>query len=345
MNAPFRLDRAELSVLGEAAGPRIAVVIPCFRVSRQVVDLIARIGPEVSAIYAIDDCCPEKSGDVIEAACSDRRVRVLRHKANQGVGGAMITGFRAALADGADIVVKLDGDGQMDPELIPAFAAPIADGRADYVKGNRFFSPEDVAAMPKGRLLGNLALSFLTKLSSGYWTLFDPNNGYVAIDARVLVHVPLDKVERRYFFESDMLFRLGTLRARVIDLPMEAVYEDETSSLDPLRMVPHFAGRHLVNTCKRISYSYFLRDFSIASIELVAGALLLGFGLLFGGFTWIANLQTGVATPTGTIMLAALPVLMGLQFLLAFIGYDIANAPAHPIGPLIARAARRRKAD
>ena len=125
MNAPFRLDRAELSVLGEAAGPRIAVVIPCFRVSRQVVDLIARIGPEVSAIFAIDDCCPEKSGDVIEAACSDRRVRVLRHKANQGVGGAMITGFRAALADGADIVVKLDGDGQMDPELIPAFVFAI----------------------------------------------------------------------------------------------------------------------------------------------------------------------------------------------------------------------------
>jgi glycosyltransferase involved in cell wall biosynthesis len=338
MNAPFRLGHAELDALDEVQGPRIAVVIPCYRVSRQVVDLIARIGPECSAIYAVDDCCPEKSGDVIEAACSDRRLRVIRHSANQGVGGAMVTGFRAALADGADIIVKLDGDGQMDPDLIPAFAAPIAQGQADYVKGNRFFSPEDVQGMPKGRLFGNLALSFLTKLSSGYWTLFDPNNGYVAIDARVLTHVPLDKVERRYFFESDMLFRLGTLRARVIDLPMEAVYEDEVSSLNPLKMVPHFARRHLVNTFKRISYSYFLRDFSIASIELVAGILLLGFGLIFGGFTWIANLQAGVATPIGTVMLAALPVLMGLQFLLAFIGYDIANAPAHPVGPLIARA-------
>ncbi|PLK27863.1 glycosyl transferase family 2 [Novosphingobium sp. TH158] len=325
-----------------AAQPRVAVVIPCYRVSRQIAAVIARIGPECSAIYAIDDACPEQSGAAIERVCADPRVRVIRHEANQGVGGAMITGFRAALADGADIVVKLDGDGQMDPELIPGFIAPIARGQADYVKGNRFFSPEDARSMPRTRLLGNLALTFMTKLSSGYWSLFDPNNGYVAIDARVLAHVPLDKVARRYFFESDMLFRLNTLRARVIDLPMEAVYGDEESSLSPMKMVPHFFGRHVTNTFKRISYSYFLRDFSIASIELVAGTLLMAFGLVFGSYTWIANLQSGTVTPTGTVMLAALPVLMGLQFLLAFIGHDIASAPRDTVGPLL--SGRRRKA-
>lgn len=317
--------------------PRIAAVLPCYRVTDKVLEVIARIGPECTAIYAVDDFCPEKSGDAIEAKCRDARVKVLRHAANQGVGGAVMTGMKAALADGADIVIKIDGDGQMDPALIPLFAAPIAQGRADYVKGNRFFSPEDARGMPMGRLLGNLALSFMTKLSTGYWQLFDPNNGYVAIDARVAAALPFDKIARRYFFESDMLFRLGTLRARVIDLPMRAVYADEKSSLNPLKMVPHFFSRHMVNTFKRITYSYFLRDFSVASLELVAGSLLLLFGLVFGGITWISNMQAGVVTPAGTVMLAVMPVLVGLQFLLAFIGYDVANTPSEPVGPLMVK--------
>ena len=322
-------------------GLRVAAVLPCYRVADKVLGVIARIGPECTAIYAVDDCCPDKSGDRIANACTDPRVKVLRHDANQGVGGAVLTGMRAALADGADIIIKIDGDGQMDPALIPLFAAPIAAGRADYVKGNRFFSPEDARGMPKARLLGNLALSFMTKLSSGYWSLFDPNNGYVAIDARVAANLPFDKIAKRYFFESDMLFRLGTLRARVIDLPMRAVYDDENSSLSPMKMVPHFFGRHMVNTFKRITYSYFLRDFSVASIELVVGSLMLLFGLLFGTTTWITNMQAGVVTPIGTVMLAVLPILMGLQFMLAFIGYDIASAPSEPIGPLLGHTVRQ----
>ncbi|MFM5929935.1 MAG: glycosyltransferase family 2 protein [Novosphingobium sp.] len=314
---------------------RIAAVLPCYRVADKVLGVIDRIGPECTAIYAVDDCCPEKSGEVITAQCRDPRVKVLRHEANQGVGGAVLTGMRAALADGADIVIKIDGDGQMDPALIPLFVAPIADGRADYVKGNRFFSPEDARGMPLGRLIGNLGLSFLTKLSTGYWSLFDPNNGYVAIDARVLANLPFDKIARRYFFESDMLFRLGTLRARVIDLPMRAVYDDENSSLSPLKMVPHFFGRHMVNTAKRITYSYFLRDFSVASVELVVGTLLFLFGMIFGSYHWLTNMHAGVTTPVGTVMLAVLPVLVGLQFLLAFVGYDVASAPSQPISPML----------
>lgn len=318
-----------------SATPRIAVVIPCYRVARQLPDVVARIGPEVTAIYAVDDCCPEQSGDALAAACSDPRVTILRHQANKGVGGAMITGYRQALADGADVVIKLDGDGQMDPALIPRFAAPIAGARADYVKGNRFYRLEDVQGMPRVRLFGNLVLSFLTKLSSGYWSLFDPNNGYVAIDARVLAQLPLDKIAERYFFESDMLFRLNSLRARVLDMPMRATYEDENSSLNPLRMVPHFLRRHLANTAKRIFYSYFLRDFSAASLELLAGVVLLGFGLVFGTVTWATNANAGVLTPTGSVMLAVLPILLGLQFLLAFVNYDVANVPSEPIGPLL----------
>lgn len=341
--APF-LDDELRAALNPAPSRRVAVVMPCYRVGGQVLDLIERIGPEVSTIYAIDDACPEQSGDVIEGACRDPRVTLIRHEVNQGVGGAVMTGFSRALADGAEIVIKLDGDGQMDPALIPMFVKPIVEGRADYVKGNRFFSPEDARNMPRTRLAGNLALSFLTKLSTGYWSLFDPNNGYVAIDARVLASLPLDKISRRYFFESDMLFRLGTLRARVIDLPMRAIYADETSSLHPTRMISHFGRRHLVNTCKRISYSYFLRDFSVASLELVFGTLLFAFGMMFGAYHWLNALGTGATTPVGTVMLAVLPLLVGLQFLLAFVGYDVANSPAEPVAPLLSGVRRNARA-
>lgn len=320
---------------------RVAAVIPCYRVSRQILDLLRAIPADVTAIYVVDDCCPEASGDLVERDCRDPRVTVLRHEVNQGVGGAMITGFRQALADGAEIVVKLDGDGQMDPALLPQFVQPIAWGRADYAKGNRFFNIEDVRAMPKVRVLGNVALSFITKMSTGYWSLFDPNNGYVAIDARVLARLPLDKIDRRYFFESDMLFRLKTLRARVVDVPMEAVYADEASSLSPLRSIPHFLSRHMVNLGKRIGYDYFLRDFSLATLELVFGLLLFGFGAAFGTATWIENGLAGRLTSPGTVMLAVLPMMMGLQLLLAFVGFDMANVPAEPIAPLLGRRARK----
>jgi len=325
-----------------AAIVRIAVVIPCFRVSRQVVNVIAGIGPECTAIYAVDDACPHNSGDVIEASCNDARVQVIRHEVNQGVGGAMITGYRRALAEGADVVIKVDGDGQMDPKLIPKFAALIQSGRADYVKGNRFYRIDDVRMMPRARLLGNLILSFLTKLSSGYWSIFDPNNGFVAIDARVLSNLPLDEIAKRYFFESDMLFRLNTLRACVIDLPMRAVYSEETSSLKPQRMILYFCRKHLKNFAKRIFYNYFLRDFSLASIELLVGTGLFVFGMGFGGVTWIRNGSAGIVSTPGTVMLAVLPILMGLQFLLAFFGYDMANAPTEPIGPMLVLLGRSR---
>lgn len=330
-SSPVRDDHGSIA----SARPRVAVVIPAYRVSGQIVDLIARIGDECRLIYVVDDKCPDQSGDLVERHVNDARVQVLTHAENQGVGGAMITGFRRAIADGADIVVKIDGDGQMDPRLISQFVKPIVGGRADYAKGNRFFNIEDVKAMPRTRLLGNVVLSFMTKLSSGYWSLFDPNNGYVAIDARVLATLPLDKVSKRYFFESDMLFRLNIARARVVDVPMQAIYADETSSLKPLHMVPTFLRRHCANAFKRIFYSYFLRDFSLASIELLVGISMLLFGIVFGVATWISNSEAGVVSTTGTVMLSVLPLLLGVQLLLAFIGYDVANVPQEPIGPLL----------
>ncbi len=319
----------------------IAVVIPCFRVRAHILGVIERIGAPVQRIYAVDDACPEQSGEWIEQHCRDARVQVLRHTVNQGVGGAVMTGYRAALADGVDCVVKIDGDGQMDPALLPLFVAPIAAGRADYSKGNRFYHPEDALAMPWARLVGNMGLSFLSKFSSGYWSVFDPTNGYTAIDVRVLGQLRLDKVATRYFFESDLLLRLNLIGAVVQDVPMRAVYADEVSNLKLGSALPRFAWGHLKNIGKRVFYNYYLRGFSVASVELVLGIALSVFGVAFGALHWFAAGSGAAPATAGTVMVAALPIIVGVQLLLSFINFDVHVEPRQPIGPML-RAHRGR---
>lgn len=308
--------------------PLVAVVIPCYKVKRQILGVLARIGPEVSLIYVVDDCCPEGSGRLVQSEYKNNRVRVLYHEINQGVGGATVTGYQKAIEEGADIVVKLDGDGQMDPALIGKLIAPIVDGSADYTKGNRFFDLEGLTEMPTTRLFGNAVLSFFSKISSGYWQIFDPNNGYIAIHAKVLQKLPLQKIEQRYFFESDMLFRLNTLRAVISDVPMAARYGDEVSSLTEAKVIPEFLFKHLKNFLKRLFYNYYLRDFNIASVSLVFGLLLFLWGVIFGSIKWYFSLKTGVPVTSGTVMLAALPTLIGIQLLLAFVSFDFSNIPS-----------------
>jgi glycosyltransferase involved in cell wall biosynthesis len=311
--------------------PRIAAVIPCFKVTQHILGVIAGLGPEVGRIYIVDDKCPEGSGQLVQRECRDPRVHVLFNEHNQGVGGAVMAGYRQAIDDGADILVKVDGDGQMDPAMIQPLVAPIVAGHADYTKGNRFYELSRIGEMPAVRVFGNSVLSFMAKLSTGYWSLFDPANGFTAIEARVAKLLPMDKISRRYFFETDMLFRLGTVRAVVVDIPMHARYGDETSNLKIGKILPEFLAKHARNLCKRVFYNYFLRDMSVASLELVAGLGLLGFGTVFGAWHWWSSMQANTTTPVGTIMFAVLPILVGLQFLLAFLAYDIASVPRQPV--------------
>jgi dolichol-phosphate mannosyltransferase len=311
--------------------PKIAVVIPCFKVTKHIGFVIRSIPSSIDSIYVIDDACPDSSGAHVQRTLDDPRVIVLFNQANLGVGGAVMVGYQAALDDGADIIIKIDGDGQMDPELIPAFIGPILSGEADYTKGNRFFDLELVSQMPNLRLFGNAVLSFLTKLSSGYWNLFDPTNGYTAIHADVCRRLPFKKISNRYFFETDMLFRLNTLRAVVVDVPMEAKYEDETSHLKVSSIIGEFLGKHAKNFGKRIFYNYYLRDLSLASVELIVGLLLTLFGISFGLYHWLASANLGTSTPAGTVMLAAMPLLVGIQLILQFLGYDIASVPKRPL--------------
>lgn len=306
---------------------KIAVVIPCYRVREQVLEVIARIGEEVAVIYVVDDCCPEDSGLLVEEKCCDSRVRVLYHPKNQGVGGAMITGYRQALEDGAQVVIKIDGDGQMDPALIGHFVAPILAGTADYTKGNRFFDIGFLAAMPSVRLFGNSVLSLVSKMASGYWDCMDPTNGYTAIHVAALRHLPFDRLDRRYFFESDMLFRLNTVRAVVRDIPMPACYGGEVSNLNIRRVAMEFPAKYINRFLKRIFYTYFLRDFNAGTVEIVFGVLLLALGGSFGGWQWLLSVLREQPATSGTVMLAALPILVGFQLLVSALNYDIAQIP------------------
>jgi len=313
--------------------PRIGVVIPCYRVRDQILDVIARIGDEVNRIYVVDDCCPQNTGDHVEKHRPDDRVTVLRHTTRKGVGGATVSGYNKALDDRCDLIVKIDGDGQMDPAMIPRVVDPVLSGSADYAKGNRFFRLEDLAEMPRLRLVGNGVLSFLTKLSTGYWDLFDPTNGFTVIHAKVARALPLHRLSQGYFFESDMLFRLATVRAVVIDVPMTSHYRGGESNLRISSVVGVFLVKHVVNTFKRIFYNYFLRSFNIASVELALGLLLVSFGGTVGVLEWIRSSREQIDSSSGTVMLAALPVILGCQMLIAFQSFDVQHQPRTPMHP------------
>jgi len=314
---------------------RIAVVIPCYRVTSHVLGVINAIPSEVDAIYCIDDGCPDGSGDVIRMACRDPRVIVISLEENRGVGGAVKEGYLAARAAGYDVAVKVDGDGQMDPSLIPNFLHPIATGLADYTKGNRFFSIEDVRAMPRHRIVGNAVLSFLAKFSTGYWHLFDPTNGYTAIHLRVLDLISLDKVADRYFFETDLLFRMNIARCVVREIPMVARYADEKSNLRISRIIIPFIGGHVRNVIKRLFYSYYLRGFNIASLQILVGLPMFLGGVIFAGHHWWLSVTNDTPATAGTVMVGALLIIAGLQLSLAALSYDIGDVPRDAIHPVM----------
>jgi glycosyltransferase involved in cell wall biosynthesis len=314
---------------------KLAVVIPCYNVRDHILGVLAGIGPEVEAIYVVDDACPQRSGDFVEAESRDPRVRVFRHESNQGVGGAMAHGYRVALQDGATIVVKMDGDGQMDASLMPRLIEPLLRAQADYSKGNRmaglFRARAASRPMPLTRLLGNGLLSFAHKAASGYWNIADPANGYTAIHRAALENLPLENLERGYFFENDMLFQLNLIEAVVRDVPMPAIYGVEKSNLRIGKVLWQFPPRLVLRCARRVATKYFVHDFNVGSLEMLCGTFLLTCGALWSLYHWIWGVaQSHINTP-GTVMLGALPIIMGFQLLLSALSYDVQNVPRTPL--------------
>lgn len=254
-------------------------------------------------------------------------VEVIFHEKNQGVGGATMTGFKKAMELNYNIVIKLDGDGQMDPAKITTLIQPLIEKTADYTKGNRFVDFAALKHMPRIRLFGNSALSFLVKAASGYWNIMDPTNGFVAITIDALRQLDLRKIGKRYFFEIDMLIHLNIINKVVKDVSIPAIYADEKSNLSVGNVLLTFPFKIIKSLIKRIFYKYYVYNFNMASIYFLLSVPLLSFGFILGIYKWTAGIQANTENSAGTIMLAALPIILGMQFLLQAISIDIHDVP------------------
>jgi dolichol-phosphate mannosyltransferase len=309
----------------------VAVVIPCYKVAGTIREVILGLPGWIEQIIVVDDACPEGSGRIAENL-DQPKITVVTHASNQGVGGAMMSGYRKALELGCEIVVKMDGDGQMDPAYLPQLLEPLMNGQADYVKGNRFIDTAELRNMPKIRLFGNNILSFLEKLYSGYWNILDPTNGFTAIHRRVLLKLDLAGLARDYFFESHMLLNLNILHAVVRDIPIPARYGNENSSLRIGKILLCFPPRLLWGLIRRIWLKYYLYDFNMASVYLTIGIPLFLWGSLFGLYEWLDSFLSGQPKTAGTVMVAALPLILSVELLLQAIHIDINSIPRKP-GP------------
>jgi len=310
----------------EHASLRCCVVLPAYNEARALAVVVARIPAWVTGIIVVDDASTDDTLSVAQSL-SDPRVTVLHHDDNQGVGGAMVTGYRAALEAGYDVVIKMDADDQMDADELPALVRPIELGMAEYTKGNRFRRTGRPKGMPRTRWFGSVALSFLTKVASGYWHVFDPQCGFTAITAPALARLKLDGIARDYFFENDMLIRLNVIDARVVDVSTAALYGDESSTLRigrvtwtfPLRLVRRFAWRFI----KR----HVVNDFGLIAMLTFMGAAFLFFGVIFGAYRWAESAMTGHVTTAGTVMIAVVPIILGVQMLLQALSLEVQNSP------------------
>ncbi len=310
----------------------IVAVVPAYRVEGQIQAVLRELPSFLTHIIIVDDASPDRTAELVRAAAKrDRRLTLVQHDRNQGVGGAMITGFRKALELGAEIVVKIDGDGQMDINHLADLIAPLIEGRADYTKGNRFRDFAALRRMPLIRRVGNIGLAFLAKAATGYWNLFDPTNGFVAIRAATLAQLPLDQIDHSYYFEISMLANLYLLGAVVQDISMPAQYKDEVSNLMIERVLFEFPGKLLGTFVRRAVLKNFLYDFSMVSIYLLTGLPLLLFGMIFGAYKWLQYWRAGVPAPTGTVILPTLSVLLGIQLLLSAVESDLRSVPKQPL--------------
>jgi glycosyltransferase involved in cell wall biosynthesis len=304
----------------------VAVVIPCYRVAAHVGDVIRSIPPSVAFIVCVDDASPDALGDMLDSI-GDRRVVRIRHDTNRGVGGAVKTGWREAVARGAEILVKLDGDGQMDGGDIEMLIAPLVEGRADFAKGNRFVDHEALRAMPRSRLAGNAALSLGVKAVSGYWNVLDPTNGFIALRASLLRRFDPARLDDRYFFETSLLVELNICRAVVADVALPARYGNQPTSLRISHTLATFPARLAGAFLRRFYWRYLIQDFGIVSIAVLLGVPLVLFGAAFGATHWMRSIRTGIPATAGTVFVAALPVILGAQLLLVALVLDVLASP------------------
>ncbi len=321
---------------------RVCCVIPAYRARGSVCDVVRDVLPYVDAVVVVDDACPEGSGDAAaQAFRAHPSVYVLKRERNGGVGAAMKTGMERALELGADVIVKIDADGQMDPSYIPSMVQLFADDpNLAYIKGNRFFDSMVVSRMPAIRLFGNSCLSLMAKFASGYWNILDPTNGYLAFAAPILSVIDTRRFANGYFFEMSVLCEFGLKRASIVEMEMDTIYGSESSSLSIFRAFLAFPAKLAALFIRRVSLQYYLFDINLGSLYIILGLALSAFGTGFAIFEWVQSALTGVPRTTGTVMLGVLPFLMGFQLLLNALLFDVQFA-ARSTRELLGHRSRR----
>ena len=304
---------------------KVVAVVPSFRSKTTIAMVVTDCLKHCSNVVVVDDSCPDQTGNTVDGI--DPRVIVVYREENGGVGAATKTGILRALSLDADIIVKIDSDGQMNPDLIPLLIQPIRAGEADFCKGTRFDSPEDLEGMPLMRLVGNAALSLINKFSSGYWSVNDPTNGFLALSANLSKELRWDKIADDYFFESDLLFRLRLVGARISQMRMKSVYGSERSGLKPIKILIPFLANHLRNQFKRLIYMYFVREWNLGTIYLLASLLPLGVAIA-SSFSAFQQAELG-SVGTGTAVLSSLGFILWVQLTTQFIAVDVTSEPRH----------------
>lgn len=307
----------------------IVVVIPYYNASKQIVNVVAKLPEFITAVIIVDDLGVEilPENDIINVIKTNTQLIVLKNEVNLGVGGATKRGFQHAITMNADIAIKVDADDQMDTSYLQQMIAPLLSNKAEMSKGNRFRDMKALKKMPFTRRFGNLFLSFLTKMATGYWNNFDPTNGFLAIKVSVLKTIDINKLSNRYFFETSLISELFFVQARIKDIAMPAIYGDEKSSMKLWTIPISFSARLFKIFVKRLVKQYLLYDFCLGSIYLIIGLPMFLFGVGFGIYEWIYYASQNIAAPTGTIMVVVLNIILGFQLLLQAIQYDVINAP------------------
>ena len=292
----------------------VTVIVPTHNEVAHIGAVLDSMPAYVDRVIVVDDASSDGTAALVEKR-GEARVSLIRHETNRGVGAAMRTGYQAAIEAGSDLVVKMDGDGQMRPEELRRLLGALVIGLADYAKGNRFYLRDASADMPRQRSFGNSVFSFLTKIASGYWHVFDSQCGFTAVRGSYLKLIDLSLLPDDYFFENAMLIQLNAVNARVVDVPTSTIYGQEVSGIDVRRVLLTFPPRLLSAGLGRFWRKQLVTDFGAIGGLTIVGLLLCGFGVVFGVYHWWLSTVSQHFASTGTVMLAVLPFIVGVQLI------------------------------
>ncbi len=306
-------------------GLRVAVVVPAHNEERLIGRTITTMPILVDRIFVIDDKSSDDTANVV-VELGDPRVELIRHEVNTGVGGAIMSGHRRVLEEGYDVSVVMAGDAQMDPDYLPALLDPIVHDGVRFTKANRFYARSSTGDMPRHRVFGNVVLSVMTKFASGYYHLFDPQNGYTAIHRDALARLDLDGIALDYSFENSLLIELNVLRVHARDVPVPAIYGEEVSGMRLRKVVPMLLGTLFRGYWSRIWRKYVFPSFAPFALLFFGGLFLLAFGTI--GTVVLALLAAdGTTASPATVMLAVAPLLAGVQLFVQALVLDIQDSP------------------